>query len=110
RGRTVSVVVSLGKDRIVVPDVGNDTVPRAEAALQARGLHYLTRQRASDTVKRNRVIATKPAAGSKVKRDKVVTIVISSGPPVLSIPEVETGTPYDQAAQTLRAAHFQLKK
>jgi serine/threonine-protein kinase len=106
RGKSVALVVSLGKDRVVVPDVHGDTVPDAQAAMQARGLHHVETQRSSDTVPRNRVIGTDPAAGAKVKRDAVVKIVLSSGPPVIAIPDVEAGTPYDQAVQTLRKAGF----
>jgi serine/threonine-protein kinase len=106
RGKTIALVVSLGKDRIVVPDVHGESVPDAQAAMQARGLHHVETERSSETVPRNKVIGTDPAAGRKVKRDQVVKIIISTGPPVVAIPDIESGTSYSQAVQTLRKAGF----
>lgn len=110
RGHTVDITVSLGKDRIVVPDVRKATVPDAEAALKARGLHFVETQHSSDSVKPNQVIGTQPKASSKVKRDTVVKIVISTGPPIVTIPDISQGTTYDQAVAELTKAHFHVTR
>jgi eukaryotic-like serine/threonine-protein kinase len=51
-----------------------------------------------------------PAAGAQVKRDQTVTIYVSTGPPIVSIPNVDPGTPYDRASQRLKHAGFAVKR
>ena len=48
-----------------------------------------TRQNAfSDTVAQGNVISTTPGPGTSVKRDSTVTLVVSAGPDMVTVPDV----------------------
>ncbi|MGI8761165.1 MAG: Stk1 family PASTA domain-containing Ser/Thr kinase [Jatrophihabitantaceae bacterium] len=111
RGDAVALTVSLGKDRIPVPQVAAMSPANAQATLQRGGVTTSTPvARSSDTVKKGLVIGTVPAVGTKIKRSDPVQILVSSGPPVLAVPSIAVGTPFDQAAATLKNAHFAVAK
>ncbi|MGH8960768.1 MAG: Stk1 family PASTA domain-containing Ser/Thr kinase [Jatrophihabitantaceae bacterium] len=106
RHRTVSITVSLGKHRITVPTTRNLSLDDAEKAVGDRGLHYRVSQAADDKIASGKVISSSPAAGSKVKPDQLVMIVVSTGPPILAIPNIDQGTPVADANTTLKQAGF----
>ena len=90
---TVNVVVSMGPVTVFLNDVTGKTAIEATNAiktyLSANGLYGLTYQNAfeiSETVAKDCVIRTEPAAGSEVKEGDVITIVVSSGPVLEEIP------------------------
>lgn len=102
-GGTVSVVVSLGKERYRVPDVLGLTEDRAQQRIAQRHLAYGTStQRWSETVPEGRVIATTPKAGKRVKPDTVVDLVVSKGRKPIRVADW-TGKDADQATQALEA-------
>lgn len=105
RGRTITLVVSKGQDRILLPDESGKSPTTAQDELQTLRIKVVTTQAANDTVPPDTVIGTTPAAGTKVKPDTVVQLVVSSGPPVLTVPNV-TGNSQAQATATLKDAGF----
>lgn len=112
KGGTVRLIVSLGKHRIPVPSVRNDSVADAETAIQGPGLsikRFVTRP--SVHIKQGDVITTRPPPGSPVKPGTAVVVVQSSGLPSFTVPQVPDGTSYDDAAAAItgvRHAHFQV--
>ncbi|TAM88190.1 MAG: Stk1 family PASTA domain-containing Ser/Thr kinase [Jatrophihabitans sp.] len=107
RGKTVDLTVSLGKHRIAIPDVSAQSGQAAVAALRGRGLTGATvKERSDDTVPKGQVIGTDPAAGTSVKPDAPITVWVSSGPPIIAVPQINAGTPWTQAQQTLKNAHL----
>jgi serine/threonine-protein kinase len=108
QGKSVDVTVSLGKYRLIVPDVTNMPVDKAEALLQTRGFQFDANlsYRASMTVDNGDVLATKPGAGSRIRPLATVSFVVSSGPPILDIPTVPQGTAFTSARRTLTDAKF----
>lgn len=112
QGKAVRLIISLGKDRVPVPDVSAQTLSAAETSLQERGLRFdpTPRTRTSLTVKQGRVIATDPPAQAQIKRSQVITLIVSSGLPTVTVPTVTPGTPYDQARQALQQAHFSVSR
>jgi serine/threonine protein kinase/beta-lactam-binding protein with PASTA domain len=107
RGKTVSIVLSRGKYRITVPTVAKLSLLDAQSALSARGLPSPTVDQVfDDTIKAGNVVKSSPAAGAKVKKDQVVTLYVSNGPPILNIPNIAAGTPVNDADQALRDAGF----
>jgi serine/threonine-protein kinase len=108
QGGTVELVVSLGKDRIAMPDVRNMTLPAAEAALHARGISYdpTPKVQPSVQVKRGLVISTDPRGNAQIRRTATVSFTVSKGPPYQLVPTVENGMPYDKAAAILQQHHF----
>ena len=108
QGGSVGLVVSLGKDRIAMPDVRNMALPDAESALHSRGIAYdpTPDVRTSIHVKAGLVISTVPAGNSQIRRSATVHFTVSKGPPAVAVPSVENGMPYDQAAALLKRHHF----
>jgi beta-lactam-binding protein with PASTA domain len=79
-GTTVSLFVSTGPGRIVVPDVTGETEEAATTQLEDLGLAVEILEDASDEVEEGRVIATTPPAGTEVDQGTIVTMTVSSGP------------------------------
>jgi serine/threonine-protein kinase len=103
RGKAVSITISLGKYRIEVPKVAGQTLEDAESAIAGKGLQFRVTQTSDDKVHAGNAIKTSPAAGEKVKKDQVVTIFVSSGPPVIDIPQFDPGTPVAQVDRKLKS-------
>ena len=98
--------VSKGTGQELVPDVTGQTQSAAIAALQAAGFRIGgPQQQASDTVPSGRVISTTPAAGTSVKKNSTVTVVVSTGPQQVTVPGV-VGQTEDNATASLRNKGF----
>jgi beta-lactam-binding protein with PASTA domain/serine/threonine protein kinase len=80
-GGTVTVVLSLGKERYDVPDLHGMTVDEAQDALTGTNLSFGTSKEVwSDTVDEGDVIRTKPKTGTTLRPDTAVDLVVSKGP------------------------------
>ncbi|MFZ4517451.1 MAG: Stk1 family PASTA domain-containing Ser/Thr kinase [Microthrixaceae bacterium] len=98
--------VSKGSGQELVPDVTGQTQSAAIAALQAAGFRIGgPQQQASDSVPSGRVISTNPPAGTSVKKNATVTVVVSTGPQQVTVPGV-VGQTEDNATATLRNKGF----
>lgn len=99
-GQSVTVVVSTGKPRVSVPSLAGASVAAAGRALRAAGLSGREVDQYSDTVSRGLVIATDPHGGTRATVGSTVTLVVSRGPHLATIPPV--------AGQSVGAASLQL--
>jgi serine/threonine-protein kinase len=106
-GSTVTLTVSSGPGQVPVPSVDGLGEQKAAAALTDAGLvvDRVVRQ-ANDAVPQGRVIRTSPAAGTSVNRGSNVTLVVSSGPKQIAVPDV-VGLTKQEAQQTLGNQGFQ---
>ncbi|MGE5133257.1 MAG: protein kinase domain-containing protein [Gemmatimonadota bacterium] len=88
-----------------VPQLTGQPVATAQSGLQAVGLTGQVSRRAqiSNTVPRGDVIRTNPGGGSKVGRGGTVTLIVSAGPRMISMPEV-TGQALAAAQTAIRQA------
>ncbi|HKC27478.1 MAG TPA: PASTA domain-containing protein, partial [Jatrophihabitans sp.] len=112
RGKTVTVVMSAGPHYYTIPRVAKESPADARKALEATGPLTVAsdfKPEASDTVPAGLVKRTDPPAGAKVTSDQTITIYVSSGPPMVDIPSVPQGTPFNQAAHTLHDSAGQFK-
>jgi beta-lactam-binding protein with PASTA domain/tRNA A-37 threonylcarbamoyl transferase component Bud32 len=109
KGGDVTVVLSKGKDRRRVPRLIGSTVPAAQKALQDVGLTAAPNLQSeySDTVPRDAVIRSDPAAGAGLKRDSVVTLFVSKGRQPVAVPDVR-GKKLSDAKNKLEKADFQV--
>ena len=107
-GSPVQLVVSKGRQPIAVPDVRGQTEDAARSVLTGAGLTVTTGpQEFSDTVPQGSVISQTPASGN-LFRGQQVTLVISKGPEMVSVPSVlDMST--TQARQTLEGAGLKVK-
>ncbi|HTN81315.1 MAG TPA: Stk1 family PASTA domain-containing Ser/Thr kinase [Acidimicrobiales bacterium] len=83
----VTLQVAGPPDQIAIPDVAGQDQLSAAATL-GRNFQVETKQQASDSVAVGRVIATDPPAGTQVARDSTVTMIISAGTPVTTVPNL----------------------
>jgi beta-lactam-binding protein with PASTA domain len=107
KGSRVSIVVSSGPGSLALPNVVGQTGAQATAALQAAGLKPTTQNQASTKVKQGLVISTDPSAGTELQEGSPVTVVVSSGPQQVAVPEM-TGSSETEAKATLKAAGLKL--
>ena len=98
-GTTISVVTSAGQREVVVPETKGMTRRDAEHALEEAGFSVGAVQQQSSESARGTVLATTPAAGSKVAAG-AVTLILSNGPPSVTLPNV-VGRSYGDARSTL---------
>lgn len=92
----VTVVFSKGPERFGVPDLAGLTTAKATSSLKARHLAVGTTSEAWDEERaKGQVISSSPTAGTELKRDAAVALVISKGPEPIPVPVV---TGKDEAA------------
>jgi beta-lactam-binding protein with PASTA domain len=89
-----------------VPDTQGLTLDAAKAKIIAAGLTVgNVDSRADATVPKDQVVSTDPTAGVAVKRGQTVDIVVSSGPELVTVPNV-IGSAEATAIITLQQAGF----
>jgi serine/threonine protein kinase/beta-lactam-binding protein with PASTA domain len=111
RGTDVRMVVSKGQERYEV-DPAMVGLPRAdvEKALQETLPVQVTIAEAyDDQLAAGLVIGFDPAAGTKLPRDSVVTVIVSLGHAPVGVPDV-TGQSPEQAESNLKAAGFEVAR
>jgi len=104
--KTVPIIltVSNGKPKVAVPDVTGKSVAEAASILGQQGLDgSKTQPEASDTVPKDQVIRTDPAAGTQVDKGSKVTLIVSSGKAQVTVPSV-TGLTKAAADNTITTA------
>ncbi len=104
KGRDVTIVVSKGQERYLIPsDLTGKDPAKAKKALEALTLNVAgTQQVYDDHVDVGRVVRTEPSGGAKVKRATDVTLFISKGPAPVTIPAI--------AGQDIKKVKSQLSK
>jgi beta-lactam-binding protein with PASTA domain/tRNA A-37 threonylcarbamoyl transferase component Bud32 len=87
-GSQVEVRVSKGVRQIAVPDVLGQSESSATGELQAAGFEVSVTEAPSDTVSEGLVSAQSPSAGTEAAKGSTVTITISTGPELTTVPDV----------------------
>ena len=95
-----------GAKTVTVPGVVGQNFQSAELRLQRMNLNPHSVFQTSSRPK-NTVISQDPKSGAKVKENSKVTLVVSSGPRTVTVPDLTGKTP-QQAAQALRKAKLKL--
>jgi serine/threonine-protein kinase len=67
---------------------GDTTFTQAEAALSAKGFKASKATRPSTTVQKGEVIGTTPPATVKAQYGETIEVIMSTGPPLVSVPDV----------------------
>ena len=109
-GMTVLLTISKGSENVMVkvPVLTGETEEEADRILREANLRMETSQRNSDTVPEGQVISQRPSAGTEVKEDSIVDVVISLGPKIkrTKVPDV-TGILHADAIAALRNVKLQ---
>ncbi len=107
RGDTVTVVVSLGRAPIRMPDLNGKNINDARAELAQLGLGAVERYKDSDQPK-DTVIGQNPKPSTGVAKDTEVTLDVSKGPPLITVPDL-TNQPCQQAQATLQGMNLRVR-
>jgi eukaryotic-like serine/threonine-protein kinase len=108
KGSTVTLTVSTGPGNTSVPAVEGQSLAAAKTAIQQARLQVgQVQQQSSSQVASGDVISTSPTAGQTVAINTSVEIFVSSGKPLVNVPNV-VGQPQDSAKSALQAAGFQV--
>ena len=101
-----AVVRGIGPPRdIALADFTNQSATQAQQTIVAAGLQPSVTLEPNATVPTDRVAHQDPAAGERLARGAVVTLFVSSGPPLATVPDVGGFTAAD-AARALANAKF----
>jgi serine/threonine-protein kinase len=109
RARRRDVVVVRPSLGITLPDLVKRPAGAATGRLRELDIRYREESRPSLTVAKGNVAATRPAKGSVLKADQVVTVVVSTGRPKVEVPDV-IGRSVEEATAILGAAHLQARR
>ena len=108
KGDSVALSGSRGPRPRVVPEgLEGGTFDNAAAALADVQLVAVRGEDASESVPEGAVIRTEPGAGSEVDRDSEVVVVVSTGPPLIEIPDV-LGDIASEVADLLESLGFEI--
>ena len=99
-GSTVTVKVSLGNEKVKIPDVQFQTKEKATSTLEKIGLKVSVSYEQSDSVASGLVIRQSPAANTAVEPGSTVRIVVSKGAAPFQMPNV-VGMTEAKAKETL---------
>ena len=106
-GVAVNLEVSTNSSQVTVPDLINRNYVDALLLLQNAGFVCEIENATSDTVSRDYVISSSPAAGEEISYGSTVYITVSSGPEILfvDVPNL-VGISEDAAKAKLEAARL----
>ncbi len=96
-----------GTEEVTVPQVIGRPEADAERELRTAGLKVQRREVQDEVNPVGQVTAQDPLANTAVKKGATVTISVSSGPPIVEIPDVRNRT-LDAARETLTTAGFRV--
>jgi beta-lactam-binding protein with PASTA domain/predicted Ser/Thr protein kinase len=107
KGARVGIVISEGPASKSLLDVAGLTAAKAAAKLRKAGLKTTRKTESSKTVAAGLVIATEPSAETEIQEGRVVTLIVSSGPAPVHVPDV-TGQSLEAAEATLTNSELEL--
>ena len=107
RHAPITLLISLGPKLYALPDVRGQSEQDARTALGKLPVQVSSTRQADDSVPKDAVIRTNPSAGTRVRAEQDVTIVVSSGPPILKVPDV-TGSARGDAIAKLQGMGFKV--
>lgn len=108
-GSAIALLVSKGSP-VDVPDVTGEDPDTARQDLQDAGLKVrIAAQRVTSEYDKGQVARQSPGAGGRAAEGDTVTLTLSKGPEMVTVPDV-VGSSVDDARQRLEAAGFQVSE
>ncbi|MGW5370798.1 Stk1 family PASTA domain-containing Ser/Thr kinase [Streptomyces sp. NPDC004009] len=108
-GSAIALLVSKGSP-VDVPDVAGEDPDSARQDLQDAGLKVrIAAQRVNSEYDRGQVARQSPGAGGRAAEGDTVTLTLSKGPEMVTVPDV-VGSGVDDARQRLEAAGFEVSE
>jgi eukaryotic-like serine/threonine-protein kinase len=87
-GTTVDLIISKGPKPVEIPRVVGEKIKVVESQLTGLGLSIQRSNVFSESVPKNTVISIKPKAGTTVNSGTSVDLVVSKGPPPVTVPNL----------------------
>lgn len=109
RDSVVTVYVSTGPPVLAVPDVTGRGQDDASATLADTGFKVEVTQDFSTSVPQGSVIRQDPPGQGSAPKFSVVTLVVSKGPPVVTIPKIHIGESVNDATSALEAVGLKVE-
>ena len=103
RGAVVTVVLSKGKEPKEIPSFADRAFAAVEKLLKDLGFVTVREESYSDEVEKGLVISTAPAEGESAQPGDEVKVIVSKGPEMVAVPNVQ-GLDIDDADRRLRDA------
>jgi serine/threonine-protein kinase len=86
---TVTVFISRGSGHIVLPDLKGLGLSEATVRLSELGLRIgSVRTEEHATVDKDKIVATSPPSGSRVNKGAIISVILSRGVEVVSVPRL----------------------
>ncbi len=101
----ITLTVSDGPEPITIPEVTGQPLKDAKKTLKDLELKLKENTAHSDAVAKGTIIDQKPASGESGYRGDTVTVTVSAGPKLITVPDV-TGKKRDEAERILTDAGF----
>ncbi|WP_372729366.1 Stk1 family PASTA domain-containing Ser/Thr kinase [Nocardioides sp.] len=109
-GASVTLVISLGKERYDVPAMRGMSVDEAQDALTATNLGFgKTVERYSEKVPAGTVLGSNPKKGTTLRPDTAVDLVVSQGPRPITVRDF-TGKDADLAERKLTGKGLEVER
>ncbi len=109
KGSTVYVIVSKGKELVLVPDLVGKTIEEATLILSRTEFNVNFEKAYSDEVPPDTVIEQDPPAGKHIPKDATITLIVSAGEETVVVPDL-VGKTEQEAVLLLEAASLKMKK
>lgn len=107
KGSKIDLILSSGPAPRLVPDLSGMSLDQATAELAKINLGIKPVEAFHPTVMSGLIIKTQEPVGSEVARDSTVTVIISKGPDLVTVPSVK-GMTATQAADAIEAAGLEV--
>jgi beta-lactam-binding protein with PASTA domain/tRNA A-37 threonylcarbamoyl transferase component Bud32 len=109
-GRVVSVVVSLGPELVLVPDVMGQSMSQARETIEVARLAIgKVDETFHDVIERGRIVSQDPPPGAQSPRGSKIAIVMSRGPELIEIP-ILVGRSLPEARRLLEASGLSITR
>ncbi len=109
RGSTVTLYISLGPQKVAVPDVVGNPVATARDTLTAAGFTVTVTEKEDAKADVGTVLSQTPAGGGTADKGSAVAIVVAKLPAQVAVPNV-VGEDEATALDTLNNAGFQVNE
>lgn len=86
---TVTVYISIGSSKFILPDLRGQGLSEATVKLSELGLRVgEVKSEENAEIKKDKIISTVPLAGTYVKKGNVIVVILSRGVEVIEIPRL----------------------
>lgn len=106
-GDSIRLFVSSGPNKFALDDYKGAELTGAKSELETQGIEVTVAEEFNDTVPAGVVISQSPAADTEMKKGDKVTLTVSRGPEMMTVPNL-VGLTVDAANDALKNNHLKM--